>query len=472
MIEDELDRSLRVYERPASTEQAYRLAEQLLQDPDRFVLILGDTLIADARLLFNKKGLHHLEFVKSTIERKGHANVLYNYEWNADGYRSEDQLVREGCETPFELTRVKPRSWSLQKTAKPIPRFVIAKRHGYAQCGLLVPNCYFEDLKRWRHITKLIRGEARNRTFSSRDDRAFWRGSIRTQPECADEMGNFARTQAVALSARHPSLFDVRCLDCDVRDEATKPCDAYKFDADTKKVIEADFGKLHAPHIGKQLFSRYKYQLNLPGSVSGSYSRNLNHLWSVGSVVMMWDAPFVEFYYPALSDETHVTVDIQNAAEKFSALRSDEQRQQKLLSNAERVSQELLCPSCLESYWRKLIRRYRSYFRLDAVLDDRETLRRLLAGLDVAKLKLVALDVSTKWKLVSPRFLTEPGQLQAIADAATVDPDATPAPAKMWKTKRAKHKKAPETAEDITDVKRRAAKKWLRGVTGCLGLKC
>ena len=287
MIEEELERSLRAYERPTNNDAAYALAEQLLADPDRFVLILGDTLIADARLLFNKKGLHHLEFVKSTIERKGHANVLYNYEWNADGFRSEDQLVREGCETPFQLTRVKPRSWSLQKTAKPLPRFVIAKRHGYAQCGLLVPNCYFEDLKRWRHITKLIRGEARNRTFASRDDRAFWRGSIRTQPECADEMGNYARTQAVALSARHPSLFDVRCLDCDVRDEATKPCDAYKFDEDTRKVIADDFAKLHAPHVGKQLFSRYKYQLNLPGSVSGSYSRNLNHLWSVGSVVMI-----------------------------------------------------------------------------------------------------------------------------------------------------------------------------------------
>ena len=61
----------------------------------------------------------------------------------------------------------------------------------------------------------------------------------------------------------------------------------------------------------------------------------------------MWDAPFVEFYYPALSDETHVTVDINNAAEKFSALRNDHQRQQKLLANAERVSQELLCPNCL-----------------------------------------------------------------------------------------------------------------------------
>ena len=133
---------------------------------------------------------------------------------------------------------------------------------------------------------KAHKGEARNRTFASRDDRAFWRGSIRTQPECADEMGNFARTQAVALSARHPSLFDVRCLDCDVRDEATKPCDAYKFDADTKKVIDGTCEAPRAAHRQAALQSyQYKYQLNLRGSVSGSgassYSRNLNHLWSV-----------------------------------------------------------------------------------------------------------------------------------------------------------------------------------------------
>ena len=94
-----------------------------------------------------------------------------------------------------------------------------------------------------------------------------------------------------------------------------------------------------------------------------------------------------------------------------------------------------------------------------------------LANSNIAYM-LVALDVSTKWKLVSPRFLTEPGQLQAIADAATVDPDATPAPARMWRERRAKKRKASETAADITDVKRRAAKKWLRGVTGCLGLQC
>ena len=55
---------------------------------------------------------------------------------------------------------------------------------------------------------------------------------------------------------------------------------------------------------------------------------------------------------------------------------------------------------------------------------------------------------------------------------SAIQPDATPAPARMWKERRAKKKKASETAADISDVKRRAAKKWLRGVTGCLGLQC
>ena len=64
------------------------------------MLILGDTLIADARLFFNKKGLHHLEFVKSTIERRAIANVLYNYEWNADGFGLKISWCGKGVRRP------------------------------------------------------------------------------------------------------------------------------------------------------------------------------------------------------------------------------------------------------------------------------------------------------------------------------------------------------------------------------------
>ena len=46
--------------------------------------------------------------------------------------------------------------------------------------------------------------------------------------------------------------------------------------------------------VAKENYTRYKYVLNLPGSTSGSYSRNLNHLWFLGSVVLFWKARFTD----------------------------------------------------------------------------------------------------------------------------------------------------------------------------------
>ena len=37
-------------------------------------------------------------------------------------------------------------------------------------------------------------------------------------------------------------------------------------------------------------YTRYQKVLNLPGKTTGSYSRNLNHLWAVGSALLLWDA--------------------------------------------------------------------------------------------------------------------------------------------------------------------------------------
>ena len=45
--------------------------------------------------------------------------------------------------------------------------------------------------------------------YESRDPRVFWRGAI-DRRACADDAGNFARTEAVALTAARPDLFDAR----------------------------------------------------------------------------------------------------------------------------------------------------------------------------------------------------------------------------------------------------------------------
>ena len=110
LIEQELDRSMALYERPASLDAAEALLLEILGDPYRLVLVVGNRLVVDRRLLLQKKGMHHIEFVKSVMERAPLDNFAYQWEWNADGFNSEDQLVREGCPTPanMKLNRVKP----------------------------------------------------------------------------------------------------------------------------------------------------------------------------------------------------------------------------------------------------------------------------------------------------------------------------------------------------------------------------
>ena len=57
----------------------------------------------------------------------------------------------------MDLSRVKPKSLIQQKVRTPVPRLVIAKKYGYDQCGILMPNAYFDDLTSWgRHMDHLV----------------------------------------------------------------------------------------------------------------------------------------------------------------------------------------------------------------------------------------------------------------------------------------------------------------------------
>ena len=82
----------------------------------------------------------------------------------------------------------------------------------------------------------------------------------------------------------------------------------------------------------------YKYVLNLPGKTDGSYSRNLNHLWAVGSAVLLWDGPVVEWLYPALKHgETHASVSRSSAKAVVDDLESHPMKYKKLVEGAARV---------------------------------------------------------------------------------------------------------------------------------------
>ena len=100
-----------------------------------------------------------------------HPNFAYQFEWNADGFKSEDQIIREGCIKPkrMDLSRVKPKSLIQQKVRTPVPRLVIAKKYGYDQCGILMPNVYFDDLVAWGRASQLLDEEAAQKPLTQRD---------------------------------------------------------------------------------------------------------------------------------------------------------------------------------------------------------------------------------------------------------------------------------------------------------------
>ena len=97
---------------------------------------------------------------------------------------------------------------------------------------------------------------------------------------------------------QRPDLFDVRCIECKPRQDWSS-CALLDMDA----IPSLPRGE----HVNASHYLNYRFLLNLPGSVSGSYSRNLNHLWATGSIVVLWQHPYVEWYYPGLSSgRTHL----------------------------------------------------------------------------------------------------------------------------------------------------------------------
>ena len=102
--------------------------------------------------------------------------------------------------------------------------------------------------------------------------------------------GNYARLQALAETLKHPEAVDARCVFA----EACRPrkkgdrCRDMPYDRSMERVVEQPEVLSSGEFVYEPDYSKYKYVLNLPGSTLGGYSRNLNHLWAIGSVVLQW----------------------------------------------------------------------------------------------------------------------------------------------------------------------------------------
>ncbi|KAH8045491.1 hypothetical protein JL722_14180 [Aureococcus anophagefferens] len=309
---------------------------------------------------------------------------------------------------------------------------------GYDQCGVLVPNPYFgPDLDAYaRQTGERARSPGRGRWRAA----SAARSGGQHLAACDKELGNRALA-ATALSVDFPDLFDARCPPggCDPR-PPSEPCD----EADVAARILADYGGSAAPtfanytatmvaaaadpaaylvggYVPPSKFSDWKYAPPA-GRVHGLLPRNLNKLWALGSVVLLWAAPYVEFYFPGLSHgATHLAVDACTAPRAVAALEADGGRAADLAAGAGRVFDELLCADCLADFYVAAVEGLRAHYDLGSALDGGRDAAAFLRGrTNCSDLDLVAVRGSRPWSEKYGRGLPTTHVLTEPVDCATL----------------------------------------------------
>lgn len=345
-----------------------------------------------------------------------------------------------------------------------LPTTLIA-RDGYANdtCGVLVPNPYFGTLSHHEKEERTLVAAAAQSPYTKRDPRAFWRGHVNkmhvpyenaTAPllerelklrrYCEKELGNVARFRGALLTVEKPQLFDIKAqkVDGDLwfnkkqfdRHECTR-----ELHVPPKVFAKFKAKGVEAKHYLPKEYARYKILAHFPGGTSGSYSRNLNYLWAMGSAIMVWAHPAVEWYYVGLEDGvSHVVFNATTAVDVARRI-TQEPVSARLRAGAARVQRELTCARCLNRYLLATLEALRMRFRGDLALGGRDTARATLKGVDCSGLDLVeyvrddAMTLGGK-KLhglkVLPPATTRPRagedvRCLAVLDAAFPDKNAT-----------------------------------------------
>ena len=344
----ELERSILAFGLEDRDDPEQLLAMLSYSDHDRGRIIIRDgRLVVDRKFLEDKKKSAHLNVLLSIVafHQKTLPNTMYLHEAGSTG------MSKLGVDDD-------------NKTGLMNVTTVIAKKYGYAQRGILVPNCYYgrngRVFDKWADVIAAVTKFRDRREWSERNPRVFWRGDFTwntTNKECERLSGQFARMDALSLmyesqhpngtdlgDRRHPSeSLDLGFGKCVVASETPVCDDMYTFD-DVLRSFMAAIQRYPKLVTDKRFYyfdtyTKYQFLFNLPGKTMGSYSRNLNHLWFTGAVILLWDAPFVEFYYPYLHHGEHVVaVNKKTLLSAVDAIRSNDTLRTALIANARDVA--------------------------------------------------------------------------------------------------------------------------------------
>ena len=368
-MSEELWASLRRYRNApiTSTKEAEAEAEVIKVLGEKManrdvVLVLNNRVYVHREFYDRSKQPGHAVMVREAAQLLGVPHVIYDF--------ASETAGAAGCnKRPIKLS--------------------INKELGYDQCGIMVPNSYFGNgngnLTLWGNENR--EQDAKLIPFAKRVPKALYRGSLHPDPEnlftnreaCSRvAFGNYARIQAFASSFDHPHEVDAKCTTGHNGSCILPPpsCIGIVEDFNSGLKNKTDVG---GKYLDDEHYRNHKYLLNLPGAASGSYSKNLNHLWRTGAVVMQWVHPFVEWYHPALQHgRTHLDVSRFSVAEYVKALEADPATAQRLGANARFVHDTLLCPKCLAEFLKETFEALNTHLGQHLILDDGRRLSKLL----------------------------------------------------------------------------------------------
>uniref|UniRef100_A0A7S3NLK9 Glycosyl transferase CAP10 domain-containing protein n=2 Tax=Aureoumbra lagunensis TaxID=44058 RepID=A0A7S3NLK9_9STRA len=196
------------------------------------------------------------------------------------------------------------------------PMLAFGKRYPNTQPGLLIPNPFFVTPRWWDDNVASMLQKSVSRPWHERSPKALFRGAC----------GPGAHARFELLRLRDPqNLLDVGFTKVDGYSNVKECVSDLAFQLNgTKDDIEFILNHRIKAHVPQTNFSYYRYLLHMPGSATGSYSRNLQYLWSHGSVVLIWKNTASEWYYQHLRDGVHyVSVDVTNIYPLLQSLDAD-----------------------------------------------------------------------------------------------------------------------------------------------------
>jgi len=234
------------------------------------------------------------------------------------------------------------------------PVFSIAQKGGsvVAAPAALAPSPYFLNPRWWFNYTKEFLHLASERPWRSRRKAVLFRGGC--GPGAAERIKLLH-----AFSHNASSVVDFRLVSYIGNFSSLDDCMSSVARATLLGFDESDAARLRArvgPKMPLAQYSRYRYLLHMPGAATGSYSRNLQHLFMHGAVVLIWDSPASEWYYHLLRDRVHYArVNASTLLETVRDIEANRTLRRTLVAGGRYVATRLLSPNFIHGRWRALL---------------------------------------------------------------------------------------------------------------------